>query len=171
MKSDYVPSSGPPQIIQTVSIAVLPLLLSIFVVGCTGKLMPGGIGQPAIEAEAQTEAEKYWNSLLTKCGGTTYGKDNREAVDQIYEFRDLSIRIKPRKLSDANKQNGIEWSGDAYLESKTSRILGTDSWGPWKEGSIWLNSQKMEKANGQWKIGMIESSKPPLRTFDCSELP
>jgi hypothetical protein len=134
-------------------------------------LTPGGTSKTGIDAEAQREAERYWNSLLTKCGGTTYGKDNRQAVDQIYEFRDLSIKTKPRKLTDADKQNGIEWTGDANLESKTSRVLTGDKWGAWREGSIWLNSETMQKTNGQWKFGVVEGARAPLRTFDCSELP
>jgi hypothetical protein len=29
----------------------------------------------------------------------------------------------------------------------------------------------MEKVNGQWKFGVIEDARAPLRTFDCSDLP
>ena len=171
MKSDHVADFKPPFIRKTVLVATLAVLLITLVSGCTGKLTPGGISKTGIDVEAQSEAERYWNSLLTKCGGTTYAKDNRQAVDQIYEFRDLSIRTKPRKLTDADKQNGIEWTGDANLESKTSRVLTGDKWGPWREGSIWLNSEKMQKTNGQWKFGVSEDARSPLRAFDCSELP
>jgi hypothetical protein len=170
MKSDHTPSCGPKRIRERVLAAALAMSL-ITLVGCSGKVIPGGIGKSGIDAEAQAEAEKYWNSLLTKCGGGTYGQDNRRAVDQIYEFRDISITTKARKLTDADKQNGIQWSGDANLESKTSRILTGDKWGPWREGSILLNSEKMEKASGHWKFGVSEDARSPLRTFDCSELP
>lgn len=171
MKAGHVPSRNPIRMVQRVLVPALVILLSILDGGCAGKLVPGGVSNPAISAEAQTEAEKYWNSLLTKCGGTTYGRENRQPVDLIYEFRDLSIRIKPRQLTEADKLNGLQWSGDASLESKTSRELIKDKWGPWKQGSIWLNSEKMEKINGQWKFGVVEKPTPPLRTFDCSELP
>jgi hypothetical protein len=171
MKSDHVRYSGPLHIGKTLLVATLAVYLITLVSGCKGQLTPGGTSKTGIDVEAQSEAEKYWNSLLTKCGGTTYGKDNRQAVDQIYEFRDLSIRIKPRKLTDADKQNGIEWTGDANLESKISRVLTGDKWGPWREGSIWLNSETMQKTNGQWKFGVVEGARAPLRTFDCSELP
>jgi hypothetical protein len=133
--------------------------------------MLGTPAQSGIDAEAQMEAEKYWGALLTKCGGTIYGKDNRQAVDQIYEFRDTSTRVKSRALSDADRMNGIEWSGNAYLDSKTSRVLTGKNWGPWRDGSIYLNSEKMEKVHGQWKFGVSADARPPLRTFDCSELP
>lgn len=150
----------------------LPLVLfSVLLTGCTGKSMPAGTGRSGVDAEAQQEAEKHWGSLLTQCGGTIYGKDNRQAVDQIYEFRDTSIRIKPRVLSDADTMNGIEWSGDAIFDSKTSRVLTGDKWGPWRNGSIYLNSEKMEKVHGQWKFGVAADARSPLRTFDCSELP
>ena len=169
MKSHHTRFCGPMHFDKK-SLAALAISL-ITLVGCAGNGIRVGTGRSGIDAEAQAEAEKYWNSLLTRCAGATYGQDNRQAVDQIYEFREVSIRTKPRKLTDADKQNGIEWSGDANLESKTSRILTGDKWGPWREGSIWLNSEKMEKVNGQWKFGVTEDARTPLRTFDCSKLP
>jgi hypothetical protein len=166
---------GPFHITRIFLLGMSMVLSTTYLTSCKGKLMPADTTKSGIEAEAQQEAEKYWGSLLTKCAGTIYGKDNRRAVDQIYEFRDISIRIKPQSLSDADKMNGIEWSGNAYLDSKTSRILTGDKWGPWREGSIYLNSETMEKVNGQWKFGVVADAladaPPPLRTFDCSELP
>lgn len=176
MSARYVSAAGPTHSGKT--IGVVSMIFLAFLTGCSGKSMPGSnrqapgtAGNSPIDSEAQQQAEKYWGSLLTKCGGTLYGKDNREAVDQIYEFRDTSIRVKHRALSDADRMNGIEWSGDAYFDSKTSRVLTGQKWGPWRDGSIYLNSQKMEKVNGQWKFGVSADARPPLRTFDCSELP
>jgi hypothetical protein len=164
--------NGPSKFTKTVLLAIAIVLCSTCLVGCRGKLTPaGGATRSAIDAEAQQQAEQYWGGLLTKCAGTIYGKDNRRAVDQIYEFRDISIRIKLRVLSDADRMNGIEWSGDGYLDSKTSRVLIGGKWGPWRDGSILLNSQKMEKKNGQWSFGLLADAPPPLRTFECSELP
>ena len=94
---------------KVVLLAIAIVLCLTCLVGCSGKLIPaGGTTRSAIDAEAQQQAEQYWGGLLTKCAGTIYGKDNRRAVDQIYEFRDISIRIKPRVLSDADRMNGIE---------------------------------------------------------------
>lgn len=164
--------TGPAKFAKTVLLAIAIVLCATSLVGCSGKLTPaGGRTRSAIDAEAQQQAEQYWGGLLTKCGGTIYGKDNREAVDLIYEFRDISIRIKPRVLSDADTMNGIEWSGNGYLDSNTSRVLTKDKWGPWRQGSIYQNSEKMEKVHGQWKFGVMEGAPAPLRTFDCSELP
>jgi len=171
MPSAYSLFYGPAHIAKAVLLVALIAVTGTHVTSCSGKLMSAGRNKSGVDAEAQQEAEKYWGSLLTKCGGTIYGKDNREAVDQIYEFRDVSIRIKSRALSDADRMNGIEWSGDAYFDSKTSRVLTGAKWGPWRNGSIWLNSQKMEKVNGQWKFGVTTDARPPLRTLDCSQLP
>jgi hypothetical protein len=171
MSSGHTVFYGPSPIVKSVLLGISIVLSTTCVAGCRGGLIPGGQNKSAIDVEAQQEAEKYWGSLLTKCAGTIYGKDNRQAVDQIYEFRDISIRIKPRALSDADRMNGLEWSGDANFDSKTSRVLTGDKWGPWRDGSILLNSQKMEKVNGQWKFGVTVDARAPLRTFDCSELP
>lgn len=162
---------GPSYIGKTVLLGISIVLSATCLASCTGKLMPTGTTKSGIEAEAQQEAEKYWGSLLTKCAGAIYGKDNRQAVDQVYEFRDTSIRVKSRTLSDADRMNGIEWSGNAYLDSKTSRVLTGDKWGPWRDGSIYLNSEKMEKVHGRWKFGVSADARPPLKTFDCSDLP
>jgi hypothetical protein len=178
MSSAFVSSlAGPTHLRRTVAAVLSLMVLGALLAGCrnsragSDKASGASTTKSAIDAEAQEQAEKYWGSLLTKCAGTVYGKDNRQAVDQIYEFRDSSIRIKPRVLSDADTMNGIEWSGDANFDSKTSRVLTAKQWGAWRNGSILLNSQKMEKVNGQWKFGVSADARPPLRTFDCSELP
>lgn len=163
---------GPSSFAKVVLLAIAIVLCVTCLVGCSGKLTPaGGATRSAIDAEAQQQAEKYWGALLTKCAGGIYGQDNRQAVDQIYEFRDVTIRVKSRPLSDADRMNGIEWSGDANFDSKTSRVLTAGKWGPWRDGSILLNSQKMEKINRQWKFGVSAEARSPLRAFDCSALP
>jgi hypothetical protein len=167
----HVSSSGPTYVSKTTLLLLSMIVLTAYVSGCATRSTSSGSGKSAIDVEAQQEAEKYWRSLLTKCGGTIYGKDNRQAVNQIYEFRDISIQTKPRALSDADTMNGIEWSGDAYFDSKTLRVLTGEKWGPWRDGSIYLNSEKMEKVHAQWKFGVAVDARPALRTFDCSELP
>lgn len=171
MSSEAAFCYGPAHRVKTVLLGVLILVSSACVNGHGGKPAPGGRTSSAIDTEAQQQAEQYWGSLLTKCAGGIYGQDNRQAVDQIYEFRDVSIRVKSRPLSDADRMNGIEWSGDANFDSKTSRVLTAGKWGPWRDGSILLNSQKMEKINGQWKFGVSADARSPLRAFNCSALP
>lgn len=171
MPSESSVFHGPARIGRTILLGLWMTLAITGLAGCRTGLTPAVSTKAAIDGEAQQEAEKYWGALLTKCGGTIYGKDNRQAVDQIYEFRDISIRVKSRALSDADRMNGIEWSGNAYLDSKTSRVLTGDKWGSWRDGSIYLNSENMEKVNGQWKFGVAADARAPLRSFDCSELP
>jgi len=178
MSPVYVSSSGPTYSTKIAAVATSLVLLGALLAACSGRSIPGSnkstgatANRSAIDTEAQQEAEMYWGSLLTKCAGTIYGKDNRQAVDLIYEFRDISIRIKPRTLSDADTMNGVQWSGNAYFDSKTSRVLTGDKWSPWRNGSIYQNFEQMEKVNGQWKFGVSPDARPALRTFDCSELP
>ena len=177
MSSPFVSPAGPIHLGKTVAVVVSLVVLGALLAGCNNsradsdKSSGASTTKSGIDAEAQEQAEKYWGSLLTKCAGTIYGKDNRQAVDQIYEFRDSSIRIKPRVLSDADTMNGIEWSGDAHFDSKTSRVLTAKQWGAWRNGSILLNSQTMQKVNGEWKFGVLPDAPPPLRIFACSELP
>ena len=135
MSSAFVSSAaGPSHLRRTVAAVLSLMVLGTLLAGCRNSRADsdksGGArtNKSGIDAEAQEQAEKYWGALLTKCDGTIYGKDNRQAVDQIYEFRDSSIRIKSRVLSDADRMNGIEWSGDAYFDSKTSRVLTAKQW-------------------------------------------
>src|ERR1041384_6928385 len=100
MSAACVSSRGLTNRSQATLVAISVLVFIGSLTSCRSKLNPVGATRSGIDAEAKLEAEKYWGSLLTKCGGTIYGKDNRQAVDQIYEFRDTSIRIKPRVLSD-----------------------------------------------------------------------
>ena len=177
MSSPFVSPAGPIHLGKTVAVVVSLVVLGALLAGCNNsragsdKAIGASTSKSGTDAEAQEQAEKYWGSLLTKCGGTIYGRDNRRAVDQIYEFREITIRIKSRALSDADKMNGLQWNGDAYLDSKTSRVLSGGQWGAWREGSILLNSQTMQKVNGEWKFGVLPDAPPPLRIFACSELP
>jgi hypothetical protein len=119
-------------------------------------------------------AEQSWYSLLTKCGDSYYARDNRGYTGAeliVYQFNDVSVEVKPRKLTEADRMNGVEWDGTAFLRCKTSR-QHVASWSPWSNGSAFTGGAViLTKVRGRWLFGGRENSTPPLRKIDCSDVP
>jgi hypothetical protein len=125
-------------------------------------------------AEAQQAAEQFWYSALTKCGDSYYAKDNREITGfelLTYQFNDPSVELWSRKLTEADRLNGLEWDGSATLRAKTSRSH-VGNWGEWRNGSIFTgNTVVMKKVRGRWLPYGRENSRHPLKKIDCSDVP
>jgi hypothetical protein len=161
-----------PDLICAVALACLSL-------ACTS--LPGGIITSA-EAEAQREAEKFWATQVTKCGESYYRKEvlpKKGDYVLLYEMKEPTVLAEPRKLSDADRLNGIEWEGRTVFSPKSSRVWAQDpgSWYEWKKGmgNVPELSYPMRKVNGQWAVDTKrhwtreETSK--YVPVDCSQIP
>lgn len=134
------------------------------------------------EAEARQEAEKFWATQVTKCGESYYRKEVLPKKDDyvlLYEMKDPTVLAEPRKLSDADRLNGIEWEGRTVFSPKSSRVWGQDpgTWYEWKKGmgNVPELSYPMKKVKGQWSVDTKrhwtreETSK--YVPVDCSKIP
>jgi hypothetical protein len=132
----------------------------------TPKLSPDG--------EAEAEAQRYWNSILAKCGDSYYARDNRGtpgAERIIMQFKDVTFEVNELKITEAEKLNGIEWSGWAIFNTKVSRFYLT-KWESWRNGAVFpVNTMLMRKEKGKWIFGVNEKSQPNLKKIDCSDVP
>jgi hypothetical protein len=90
----------------------------------------------------------------------------------VYQFNDLSIETAPSQLTEASRQNGVEWRGVAKVRSKTSRMrVGDLKWDSWRDGSILPNGGvTVERVNGIWLFEGKEKPTPSLRPVDCSKV-
>jgi hypothetical protein len=135
-----------------------------------GSVLPGA----STKSEAEAEAERYWNSVLAKCGDSYYARDNRGtpgAERIIMQFKDVTFEVSEVKLTEADKLNGIELSGWAIFNPRTSRFYLT-KWESWRNGSVFpVNTILMRKEKGKWIFGVNEKSQSNLKKIDCSEVP
>lgn len=134
------------------------------------------------KTEAQKEAEKFWATQVTKCGESYYRKEvlpKKGDYVLLYEMKEPAVLAEPRKLSDADNLNGIEWEGRTVFSPKSSRVWAQDpgTWYEWKKGmgNVPELSYPMKKMNGQWSVDTKrhwtreETSK--YVPVDCSQIP
>jgi hypothetical protein len=124
----------------------------------------------SLDEQGQRKGEEYWYSVLTKCGTEYYVKD--ASLDMVYQFNDLTVETTPSQLTEASRQNGVEWRGVARVRSKTSRLRVSDlKWDSWKDGSILPNGGvTVERVKGIWLFEGKDKPTPSLRAVECSKV-
>jgi hypothetical protein len=98
----------------------------------------------------------------------------------IEEWRNGKIEVKSDKLTEADKLNGVEWSGTVLVSlNGPSRKLERGNWSEWGGGGSTLGPYYfLVRKNGKW----IEPSDLPLRHHNqffekdtplitCAEIP
>ena len=131
---------------------------------------------PDPDTEAQEQAQKFVDAQLTKCGDSYYGIRKVANDNGLYQFKNPRISVKSQELTQADKQNGIEWKGSSTFSAETWRMYSvTGEWTSWRQGFTSLDiglSVTMSKENGQWKFGAAGDLKPnSYEKIDCSKLP
>jgi hypothetical protein len=129
-------------------------LVGIFV-ACSA-LLP--VQTSAQQNDVKSAADRLWAKLLTKCGDTYYTGGYSFGDDQHFEglglplfpkptsddvtkaaaeFKGVSFVITTLNVTQADKLNGIEWSGILDLYSTAFRTKGPQDsgWGEWENGS------------------------------------
>lgn len=100
-----------------------------------------------IEA-ANAEANAQWEQLFARCGESYLYKDDKHAV--LHEFRDVSLEVTPRALTEADRLNGVRWAGVFSLSAKAFRQQShySKAWDKWKDrGYLQI---KARDVNGKW---------------------
>lgn len=137
------------------SIAVLALLCSCF-----------SPFSSSLEAEALSEAEKIWPSMMTECKGFYFFTRG----DQMCQMKDTSFYVvDAREGSDADKMNGMEAKAQVNCGCKMYRwYSAVNGWTRWVEGSAGPGPLWIVKRNGKW----VMTQMPNQRTaVECSQLP
>ncbi len=162
---------------KTIYTALLLTALSLFV-SCGSSL----------KREAKREAEKYWLSKLTRCGESYYRREHfgdntpSPSKDVYYELKEPGAEVSSYGISDADKLNGLEWTGTTYLTAKVSRSIGDKE--PANQWTEWTNGAGLEgdvistirKEKGQWVVEN-KFEEQHVKTgveyapVDCSKIP
>jgi hypothetical protein len=155
-------------------LAAAGLALTLVMVSCGSR--PGG---PDLASEARQEAEKYWDSALTKCGDSYYGIRIGEGAPEgaLYQFKEPQINFKEQNVPDAERLNGLEYAAISTVTYKAFRQNWRGKWDAWRQpwtfgGVSTALSQRVEKRGGKWSIG-INPERPPKhwQKISCSEVP
>jgi hypothetical protein len=157
-------------------ITLLLMVTGCFLACSAGKM---GLAPRSIDDEAKAEADKFWATQITKCGDDYYRKlEFFKGGESWYELKDPSVRISAARVSDADRLNGLEWHGNIYLETKTSRTwqLGANKWDESENGVNRGDGfyYRMEKSKGQWHIDLSRFPYDTVSRYvpvDCSKLP
>ena len=143
----------------------------------------------SLKTEAKREAEKYWLSKLTRCGDSYYRREHfgdrtsTPGKDVYYEMKEPDVEVSEMGITDADKLNGLEWTGTSYLTAKVSRSIGdkepVNQWTEWAngaglEGDVAVG---MRKEKGQWVVEDKFEEQHTAKTgveygsIDCSKIP
>lgn len=155
--------------------------LTVAVLALTALLVSCGLSSrsSSLTSEANQEAEKYWNSVMSKCGDSYYGirKEGNFSEGTLYQFKEPQITFKEQKVSDAERLNGLEYAGTTTVTYKAFRTNWRGQWSDWRQpwtfGGVSADlNEDVRKQSGKWFIGN-NPEQPPQRwqKIDCSEVP
>ena len=154
------------------------------------KKMDGDTSLTQLDKEAAKQALDHWKP--TKLGQSFYvasivgsGPQNRDTVKTIYELRNVRLELFPKQLSEADKLNGAEWTGDIGLKADAGRnycsqsrhdpssIFGTETLPPDTTWSRWGGNFSLvatyHKDNGTWTTD--ELTLFTFKQVEASDLP
>ena len=128
------------------------------------------------DSEAVEQAQGFVEAQLARCGDSYFGVRKIANDNALYQFKNPKVSVKSQELTQADKQNGIEWKGNSTFTAETWRMYEvTGKWGPWRQGFTSLGiglGVTMYKQKGAWKFGSDGNLKPnSYEKADCSKLP
>lgn len=143
-------------------------------VSCTSRT-----GESGPASEAKKEAEKYWNSVLTKYGDSYYGIRIDPSLPEgvLYQFKEPQITFKEQRVSDADRLNGLEYAAISTVTYKAYRKNWRRQWQAWGGAGMvggvnaFLN-EDVKKLKGKWFVGLNPEHPPKhWQKINCSEVP
>jgi len=147
--------------------------------------------------EVIKEYKKFLEGMFTQCGDSYYTKAtgrhaitlggkyvtqyDSEAVDGIARFKDVYFETYKKELSEAEKLNGLEWSGGVVALATAVKVYQQDKgWSEWGELlSVHVNSDYFpvnlglaaEKKKSIWQLEKVGLPYSRLKKISCSEIP
>lgn len=160
-----------------------------FVAVCLLSVGCQAINHTKRNSEADVEAKRYWEKMLTRCGDRYFtGLPPREVWKEymVTEYKDPSPLLVEGMVTPTDKLNGFEWQGKMSMHFNNVRYSGYGAaeafYGPPGKGgwSRWLDGGYMEqtlaKINGQWFYGTGNNkllpavSYPFIPPVDCAKV-
>lgn len=142
---------------------------------------PHDDGEP-VYSEAQEQSQKFWDSMLVRCGDSYFGVLTfaGEAVPsqrQIVQIKEPEIIVTEAEgeVSQADKLNGVEFSGKTFISASASRNYNDGKWGAWSERTMatpsGTTSTTVRKVKGKWQFGISKESRFRFTPTTCGTIP
>ena len=119
---------------------------------------------PTSQTSPEAAAEYVWSTILKSCtvpgepGKTAVFFGDPQARDALYEFRGTWKKLFPQKLTEADRLNGVQYSGLAVLGFSANRYFSQNKWSPFDKGT----------ADASWYTGANLSNRPRDKTNPSS---
>jgi hypothetical protein len=122
---------------RSISILYLPIICSLVIFPVGVQKPARGSGGDPLRSEATGVAKDFWDNTLLKCGKyyeipVTFVRNNI-AWGARAQYADVSFHLDAEKLSAAQRLNGWEWSGRAYVVYSAMRFSYGPGWDSWKD--------------------------------------
>jgi hypothetical protein len=109
--------------------------------------------------QAMTQARSHFDSVWLKRGDSWFTVENQVPLwgEKLVEAKDISFKAVDRlPLAQADKLNGVEWSGRIAINATVSRsraIRKASDWSAWQSGfPILVSPYELTKKNGKWEM-------------------
>jgi hypothetical protein len=139
-------------------------------------------GNPIYE-EAKEQSQKFWDTMLVRCGDSYYGVLTRAGEDVastrwIFQLREPEIVVyydPKQELTNADKLNGVEFDGKTFISASASRSYQDGKWSVWSDGATAAFhetiSTPVRKVKGRWQFGIGKESRIRLTPTTCGTIP
>lgn len=142
---------------------------------------PRDDGDP-LYLEAKEQSQKFWDSALVKCGDSyfgvlTFAGEDVPSQRRIVQMREPEIIVTAAEgeVSQADKLNGVEFSGKTFISASASRSYNNGKWGEWSERTLatpsGTTSTTVRKVKGRWQFGITKESRFRLTPTTCGTIP
>ncbi len=142
---------------------------------------PRDDGDP-LYIEAREQSQKFWDSALVKCGDSyfgvlTFAGEDAPSQRRIVQIKEPEIIVTEAKgeITQADKLNGVEFSGKTFISASASRNYNNGKWGAWSERTMatpsGTTSTTVRKVKGRWQFGISKESRFRLTPTTCGTIP
>lgn len=115
-----------------------------------------------------------YGSIYAKCGDSYYRIET--GMPPTYrQFKEVTFQAAPRALSEADRLNGVEWTGKVNVSTRFVRSTfaqgGKQHWGDYGVPAevAHFNARKVK---GNWQLDdMFPSLRQMYRKPTCAEIP
>lgn len=118
----------------------------------------------SLTKQAEMYVRNWWDEHFTPCRGGYVTYDFR-----LLHLRDITFSASPRRLTEADRLNGIEWSGSASAVAAFVRQSpGTGTWLDWTRSGGGMGGSytfSAERRNGRWKFSLIKYGGEPSKAM------
>lgn len=153
------------KLIVLASVFCFGLLSAPVVAQNQGITVAKDLNSSPLDKEANIQATKVFDALVTKCGEKYYMWNDQGGVHGwAIEFKEKPVlTVGSLPVDDMQKLNGLEWTGLVSFQSSAEKIHWPHQGWSWEWNS---HSFRLSKVNGAWVYLSYMGAQSPSLTFN-----